>query len=184
MNVQDRVWFIALAGIGLVALGFIFVILQAGKPADEAARAASARTARRLQGRLFAVLLVIFAAGTWLTLRPFPIPPQHVTPAVRQVVKVVGHQWFWQVQPSTIPAGQTVEFQVTSADVNHGFAIYGPDGRIVAQTQSMPGYTNTLRHTFDQPGTYTLQCLEFCGLGHAPMTAEFKVTAADAQPIQ
>ena len=56
MNLQDVIWGIALAGMGLVALGFLYVIIQAGKPADDAARAKSARTARQLQGWLFGAL--------------------------------------------------------------------------------------------------------------------------------
>jgi heme/copper-type cytochrome/quinol oxidase subunit 2 len=41
-----------------------------------------------------------------------------------------------------------VEFQVTSADVNHGFGIYDRSGRLLAQTQAMPGITNRLVYTF------------------------------------
>lgn len=175
MNLQDTVWAIALTGMGLVALAFIYVIIQAGKPADDEARARSARTARRLQGGLFGALLVIFAAGSWATLRRFPIPPQRGVLDVQQVVNVVSGQWYWKIAPDTVPTGRPVEFQVTSADVNHGFAIYAPDGRIVAQTQSMPGYTNKLVYTFADPGSYTVQCLEYCGLGHAPMKAAFQV---------
>ena len=76
-------------------------------------------------------------------------------------------------------AGTPVEFRVTSSDVNHGFAIYAPDGRIATQTQAMPGYTNKLVHTFTEPGTYTVMCLEYCGIGHAPMTATLTVAPAN-----
>ncbi|MBS0570042.1 MAG: cytochrome oxidase, partial [Proteobacteria bacterium] len=79
---------------------------------------------------------------------------------------------------TTLTAGSPVEFRVTSADVNHGFAIYAPDGRIAIQTQAMPGFTNKILYTFTQPGTYKVMCLEYCGLGHAPMTAQFEVVAA------
>lgn len=178
MILQNVVWTLALVGMGLVALGFIHVIIQAGKPADDAASRKSAHTAHALQAWLFAVLFVGFVAGSWATLRHFPIPRQQGTLAAQQVVDVVGRQWSWQVTPATVKAGSVVEFRVTSDDVNHGFAIYAPDGLIVAQTQAMPGYTNKLLHTFTRPGTYTLQCLEYCGLGHAPMTATLEVVAA------
>jgi cytochrome c oxidase subunit 2 len=178
MALQDVIWVIALTGMGLVAVGFIFVIAQARKPADDAASARSARTARRLQAILFWVLLIGFVAGSWATLHRFPIPPQHGALDAAQVVDVVGRTWSWQITPATVKAGSAVEFRVTSADVNHGFAIYAPDGRIVTQTQAMPGFTNKLLYTFDQPGTYTVQCLEYCGLGHAPMTATLEVVAA------
>lgn len=181
MNVQDAIWVTALAGMGLVALGFIHVIIQAGKPADAQARAKSARTARRLQAWLFGALLVIFVVGSWATLRHFPIPPQHSALLPRQVVDVTGRQWSWQIEPATVSTGSSVEFRVTSADVNHGFAIYAPDGHIVFQTQAMPGYTNKLLYTFPAPGTYTVQCLEYCGIGHAPMTAAIQVIAAERE---
>jgi len=178
MTQQDVVWTIALVGMALVALGFIHVILQAGKPADEAATRKSLHTAHVLQGWLFAVLLVGFVVGSWATLHRFPIPPQHGALAAKQVVDVTGHQWFWQVKPDTVQAGSTVEFRVTSADVNHGLAIYAPDGHIVTQTQAMPGFTNKLLYTFEEPGTYTLQCLEYCGVGHAPMKTTLQVVAS------
>ena len=181
MNLQDVIWAVALGGMGLVALGFIHVIIQAGKPADDDARARSEGTARRLQAWLFGALLVTFGVGSWATLRRFPIPPQHRPLDVQQVVAVVGRMWSWQIEPATVRTGSTVEFRVTSADVNHGFAIYAPDGHIVAQTQAMPGYTNTLLYAFGEPGTYTVHCLEYCGLGHAPMTAAIQVVAAKGE---
>jgi cytochrome c oxidase subunit 2 len=177
MILQNVIWTIALAGIGLIALGFVLVIIQAGKPADEASASKSARAARRLQAWLFAILLVGFVAGTWATLHRFPIPRQHSALDANQVVDAVGRMWAWQLTPATVQAGRPVEFRVTSADVNHGFAIYAPDGRIVTQAQAMPGYTNKLLHTFDQPGTYTVQCLEYCGIGHVPMKTTFQVVA-------
>lgn len=177
MTLQDSIWAIALAGMGLVALGFILVILNAGKPSDDAARARAAQTARRWQGRLFAALVVVFIVGSWATLHRFPIPPQHDPAGNDQVVNVTGFQWAWKLDPATVRTGTPVEFRVTSADVNHGFAVYAPDGHIVAQTQAMPGYTNTLIHTFTEPGTYTVQCLEYCGLGHAPMMTVFQAVA-------
>ncbi len=181
MALQDVVWTIALVGIGLVALGFIHVIIQAGKPADPDATRKSARTARTLQAWLFAVLFVGFVAGSWATLHRFPIPPQHGALDAKQVVNVVGRQWSWQITPATVQTGSTVEFRVSSDDVNHGFALYAPDGHIVTQTQAMPGYTNKLLYTFTQSGTYTVQCLEYCGLGHAPMKTTLEVVAAKGE---
>lgn len=179
MTRQDTVWAIALAGMGLVALGFVHVIIQAGKPADEAATRKSTHTAHVLRTWLFAILVVIFFVGSWATLHRFPIPPQHTPLDATQVVDAVGGQWFWTLSESRLRAGTLVEFRVTSRDVNHGFAIYGPDGRIVTQTQAMPGYTNTMLYTFTQPGTYTVQCLEYCGLGHVPMRTTFQVLAPE-----
>ncbi|MGH8337220.1 MAG: cytochrome oxidase, partial [Gammaproteobacteria bacterium] len=77
-----------------------------------------------------------------------------------------------------VQADSPVEFRVTSSDVNHGFAIYAPDGRIVTQVQAMPGFTNKLVYTFTQPGTYRVMCLEYCGVAHAVMTSEITVVEA------
>ena len=85
----------------------------------------------------------------------------------------------WEISPNQAKAGTPVEFNVTSEDVNHGFALYAPDDRIVTQTQAMPGFTNRLRHTFTKPGTYRILCLEYCGLAHHNMVSEFEVVAAD-----
>lgn len=181
MILQDVIWAIALAGIGLVALGFVYVIIQAGKPADDAATRKAAHTSNILRRWLFGALLITFVGVTYGTLRHFPIAPQHSSLDVQQVVDVVGQQWSWSITPATVEAGSPVEFRVTSKDVNHGFALYAPNGRIETQTQAMPGFTNKIVHTFSQPGTYRVMCLEYCGLGHAPMTAEFKVVAAGGE---
>jgi cytochrome c oxidase subunit 2 len=178
MILQNVIWTIALVGMGLVALGFIHVIHQAGKPADDAATRKAAHTSNVLQRWLFGAMLVAFVGVTYATLHRFPIAPQHSPLDVQQVVDVVGQQWSWQIAPKTVRAGSPVEFRVSSKDVNHGMAIYAPDGRIAAQTQAMPWFTNKHVHTFTQAGTYKVMCLEYCGIGHVPMTSEFTVVAA------
>ena len=47
---QDIIGTLSLIGIALVTLVFVYVLLQAGKPADETALRKSARTARVIQG--------------------------------------------------------------------------------------------------------------------------------------
>ncbi|CAM5540952.1 cytochrome oxidase [Rhodanobacter lindaniclasticus] len=182
MVLQNVIWVITLTGMGLVALGFVYAIAQAGRPAeaDEAARAHRSSTA--LRRGLFLALLLLGIGIAWASLRPFPIPLQHGPLQAAQVVDVVGHQWTWDVSPTQLTAGQPVEFRVTASDVNHGFAIYAPDGRIVTQTQAMPGFTNKLLYTFHTPGTYRIMCLEYCGVAHNGMTAELQVAAAGDQP--
>lgn len=178
MILQDVVWAIALVGMGLIALGFIHVIRQASKPADDETTRKAAHTSNVLRRWLFGALLIVFVGVTYATLRNFPVPPQQVPLGISQVVDVSGQQWSWEVKPDTVRVGSPVEFRVTSKDVNHGFAIYAPSGRIATQTQAMPGFTNKLVHTFTEPGTYTVMCLEYCGIGHAPMTTELTVVAA------
>ena len=90
-------------------------------------------------------------------------------------VDVEGRQWLWQVGDAELTAGDTVVFNVTSGDVNHGLGLYNPDMRMVAQVQAMPGYVNVLAVTLDQPGTYKMLCMEYCGLVHHAMVSELTV---------
>lgn len=175
MTVQNEVWWATLAGIGFVALVFIYVIANSGRPGDSAQVQKTAYAIRRWW---FLALVLLGIGVTWASLRQFPIPDQHAQSQAAQTVDAVGRQWSWQLSQNRFVAGVPVEFRVTSADVNHGFAIYGPDDRIVTQTQAMPGFTNRLVHTFVRPGKYRVLCLEYCGLAHHGMTTEFEVTAA------
>lgn len=172
MTLQDEVWWITLAGIGGVVLVFLYVIGQAARQAETIQVQARAYAIWRWY---FLALIVLGVGVTAATLVPFPIPNQHAPPQARQVVKVVGNQWAWRLSPGPIKAGEPVEFQVSSADVNHGFGIYDASGRLLAQTQAMPGITNRLVYTFPQPGKYRVLCLEYCGLAHHGMSVEFDV---------
>lgn len=92
-------------------------------------------------------------------------------------VKVIGGQFYWSMTPETVPAGSEISFEVTSADVNHGFGLYDPHGKLLGSVQAMPGYTNEMVLELDEPGSYLVSCLEFCGVKHHEMMREFEVTA-------
>lgn len=87
---------------------------------------------------------------------------------------VVAMQYGFQLAP-VIPARTPVVFDVTSRDVNHGFGIYDPSDRLVAQVQAMPQYVNHLPVRFTARGHYTIRCLEYCGIAHAAMQGAFEV---------
>ncbi|HEV2302871.1 MAG TPA: hypothetical protein VGR91_14995 [Stellaceae bacterium] len=91
-------------------------------------------------------------------------------------VRAVAEQWAWTFSRNRIPAGVPVEFLVSSKDVNHSFALFNPQGALVAQVQAMPGYVNHLIHVFNKPGVYTVRCLELCGVAHAFMSNRLTVT--------
>ncbi|MGD8572906.1 MAG: cytochrome c oxidase subunit II [Gammaproteobacteria bacterium] len=162
------------ATIGL-ALAYLFVVANAS--ASEDFGAVKTR-AYRLRTPLFWVLVGVIAPVTLYTLvdLPYTEAARHEGNAVN--VNVTGHQWYWEMSQDTAKAGQPVVFHVSSADVNHGFAVYDENMKVVAQTQAMPGYVNKLAYTFKQPGTYQILCLEYCGMSHTRMSAEFHVTAA------
>jgi cytochrome c oxidase subunit 2 len=90
-------------------------------------------------------------------------------------VRVVGGQFYWSLSQETFERGETVRFDVTSADVNHGFGLYDPDGRLIGSVQAMPGYHNKLTVTLEKAGPYTIACFEYCGLAHHGMIRRFEV---------
>jgi cytochrome c oxidase subunit 2 len=135
------------------------------------------RRAARLR-RLLAVLIIpILAVALLISMTRYPYPgfaSRRLGPPAL-TVQVVARQWEWELSTRTLPRGQVVEFAVTAADVNHGFGIYGPSGGLLAQVQAMPRYVNRLITTFSQPGTYTVRCLEYCGIPHHGMATTFEV---------
>jgi cytochrome c oxidase subunit 2 len=104
-------------------------------------------------------------------------------PPGSMVVKVTGHQWWWEIEypglgvvtanEAHIPTGEQVIFELTSDDVIHSWWV----PRLAGKMDLVPGRTNTMNLAADQPGTYRGQCAEFCGLSHANM--RFRVVAQE-----
>lgn len=115
------------------------------------------------------LLVALLAATIWFT------PYGKSTPADAQVVEVNAQQFFWTIRPSSVQVDRPVAFVTRSKDVNHGFGIF-KGHRFVAQIQVVPNAASTLIETFHETGTYTVLCLEFCGLAHDGMVASFRVT--------
>lgn len=96
-------------------------------------------------------------------------------------VNVTGFQWQWrfdypaeeltftglgaQGPEMVIPVNEIVRISLESQDVNHAF--YVP--QFLYKKDVIPGRVNQFDLVVDQPGTYTGQCAEFCGLSHAEM---------------
>lgn len=116
-----------------------------------------------------AILVALLATTIWFT------PYGKSTPADAQVVHVSARQFFWQLTPSRVRADRPVAFVTRSTDVNHGFGIF-KGHRFIAQIQVLPNRGSTLVHTFHETGTYTILCLEFCGINHHGMVSSFQVT--------
>ena len=151
-------------------LVFIAVARSAGSAGNPDDIATSAARWRRLT---FWGLVLLFVPTLALSLTRLPYPASGTAPDA--IVEAKGTQWAWQLTPPAVTSGQLVEIRVSAADVNHGFAVYDANDRLVIQTQAMPGYTNVLRHRFTEPGTYRILCLEYCGLGHHTMTGQLVV---------
>jgi cytochrome c oxidase subunit 2 len=119
-------------------------------------------------------------------------------------VTVQGYQWWWGFQytdpgmtvnfgdkgPITvadvlvIPAGRTVYLSLESAGGGARSSAGVPDFQVIhsfwtpqlfGKQDVVPGRLNHITFSADEPGTYTGQCAEFCGLMHGRM--KFRVQA-------
>ena len=106
----------------------------------------------------------------------FSVPYGKTDAKGAQVVRVTAQQFGWAVAPSTIKAGKTVDFRLISKDVQHGFGVY-KGHELVFQVQVPAKDQPEQRYvtTFDKPGTYEINCLEFCGFQHHAMRGTLKV---------
>jgi cytochrome c oxidase subunit 2 len=97
-------------------------------------------------------------------------------------ITVTGRQFYWQYEyPNGViaidtmraPAGVPVRLEVTAPDddVIHSWWIPALGGKIDA----IPGTLNETWFEAENPGTYTGQCAELCGLEHANMLASVEV---------
>jgi cytochrome c oxidase subunit II len=183
--VQMHAFYVFLLVGGLLVLVFIYVAAS-----TRHAREIDYHSAYGVRKRLFFLLLAVLAVSLGMTVGKMPYPTADQIPD--KAVFVVGKQFSFgisetpittdaQYQAATYAApvqvqnGSLVEFRVTSFDVNDGFSVYAPNGHLIGQTQAMPGYVNRLRIRFDQPGEYTVLCLELCGMGHHRMRGVFEV---------
>lgn len=156
--------------VATVIGGAVFLVLWRSTVAPE--EVDQARLAHRERGWLLALLagLLALLLGTI-----FFTPYGESTPPGAQVVNVEARQFAFSIQPGTIKAGEPVEFRLVATDVNHGFGVYTEDDEFVLQAQVVPDHVTNVVHTFDEPGTYKVLCLEFCGLDHHRMVAQFEV---------
>jgi cytochrome c oxidase subunit 2 len=97
-------------------------------------------------------------------------------------VRVTGRQFYWQFEyPNGViaidtmraPAGVPVRLEVVSPDddVIHSWWIPALGGKIDA----IPGTVNETWFQVEEPGVYTGQCAELCGIEHASMRASVEV---------
>jgi cytochrome c oxidase subunit 2 len=108
-------------------------------------------------------------------------------------VTAVGHQWWFEfVYPGIgqaeaslvtagdmyIPVGRPVRITLQSVDVIHNFWV----PRLAGKTYMIPGKTNYLAFTANEPGIYRAVCAEFCGEAHALM--RFRVIAVPEAEFQ
>ncbi len=171
---HETAWYLTL--ILIIVLSVIFLVFIFSTRSNEAYEEV-ARRDYAWRGKLFWLTIIAGVIITAVTLVPWPHAATAGNANVK-VVQAVASQWQWQLSEQQLHAGEAVKFEVTSKDVNHGFAIYDADMTTLAQVQAMPGYTNSLHYTFAKPGEYKILCLEYCGVAHHNMIATLTVLPA------
>lgn len=168
---QAAILAVFVAIVLILALVFALIARRAGRAVlFERVKAVGYRLRPYWLASLVALLCGVVGASLLL------LPYRGAAREVDETVRVVGGQFYWALSQQRVPAGSTVRFEVTSADVNHGFGLYHPDGYLLGNVQAMPGYVNELELTLAEPGTYLVSCLEFCGREHHVMARELEVT--------
>src|SRR4029077_9214553 len=123
---------------------------------------------------LIVFVLILTTARTIYTIQAAPRPPNAIN------VRVIGHQWWWEVRYPDLSIVTANEIHVPvsdrknptptfldleSADVAHSFWV----PRLAGKTDLIPNRKNTMWVAPHEPGTYLGQCAEFCGTEHALM---------------
>ena len=114
-------------------------------------------------------------------------------------VKVVGQKWQWTFNypdsvdtpdgtnvyvsgtgaaedtPLYLPVDSTIEFQLYSPDVIHGFGIPS----FAMRMDVVPGRENAFQVTTTETGTFTGKCFELCGSYHSRMLFEVHIVEQD-----
>lgn len=168
---------IAVIVFGLVALVFLFSIVRSftrrGRTASQKSSYKKTEAAYVSVVAALAVFLVVFSLQQ--NTSPHPRPDL--------AVKVTGFQWCWRfayegtpvsvtancvdghVPTLVVPTGETLRFDVTSADVVHSMWIPFLRFKLFAY----PGFTHSFETSFTKPGVWAGECAEFCGLYHYAM---------------
>ncbi|MEX1031945.1 MAG: cytochrome c oxidase subunit II [Cellvibrionaceae bacterium] len=171
-------WWGMFAAFGLVFVGVVALWLYAlarktGGMGDKRARQISQRWiigGGIILPSVSIVVLLLFGIPAGRSM--LPLSTENGSPLT---IRVIGHQWWWEIHypdagvvtanELVMPAGEAVDFHLSSLDVIHSFWI----PRLGGKLDVLPGRTNVLRLEASQPGSFRGQCAEFCGWGHAHM---------------
>jgi len=151
-------------------------------PAEERRRHPSEADARQQPARdpwtiIPAITVTALFIGAFITLNEEEA--QAANPTL--TVDVTGFQWQWTFEYQDqgikltgsgkegpvmgLPINETVHIRLHAADVIHSF--YVP--QFLYKKDVVPGRTNEFDVVVEQAGTFSGQCAEFCGIGHADM---------------
>ncbi len=171
---SDMMFYAVLALSAFFFFGITFAVIYfcwkyRHRPGHKAQPSASHNDALEITWTVIPTIIVVFLF--WYGWKSYI---RVVTPPAKAVeVQVLAWRWNWQFTHANgvtdsdlhIPANTPVRLVMTSKDVLHSF--YAPAMR-VKQDLVPRRYTHAWLHA-TKPGTYRLNCAEYCGTSHAEM---------------
>ncbi len=168
------IWSLIISGIifAIVAGLVLYIIVRfRGRPAAAVPQQVAGHTRLEVAWTVAPALILVVMFGYTVHTMRVADPPVDRAPDI----VITGRQWWWDVRyPSAgvvtaneihIPTGRRILLQLDSADVIHSFWL--PD--LGPKRDTIPGQTNFLWISADQPGVYGGACAEYCGTQHAWM---------------
>lgn len=179
---------VAVPAVTLVEGAIVYVVVRSADGDD----AASVGASRRLElAWTVAIGLVCLWVGV-LSLQTMAHPAvaggarDPDTAAGGTSVTVTARQYGWTFEYEetgvrtserlVLPATRPVTLRLTSRDVIHSLSVPG----LGLKRDALPGQVTTVRTTPTETGTFRLYCAEFCGPGHAEMTATVVVVSPES----
>ena len=168
MNSTAVIIAVSYATVTVIGVGIFLLLWRSTATSKEVDVERLAHREKTWLGIVAGLLVALLFATIFVT------PYGESAPPGSQVIEVTARQFAFSPIPD-IRAGEPVEFRLVAEDVNHGFGVYTEDDEFILQAQVVPDHETTVVHTFDEPGTYKVLCLEFCGLNHHGMVGRFEV---------
>ncbi|MFL6691049.1 MAG: cytochrome c oxidase subunit II [Alphaproteobacteria bacterium] len=182
-SIAGLFWFftVVCAAVWLIVMVLLSIALAHKRAASPDPQIAPEATRERRIGFLIAsgiaatvIVLAAFTGASFLSNKSFAEPRPHGL-----IIKVTGHQWWWQLNYEAhqadqsfesaneihIPVGQPVKLDFESPDVIHSFWV----PNLAGKQDLIPGRFTSLTIKADKPGIYRGQCAEYCGIQHAHM---------------
>jgi cytochrome c oxidase subunit 2 len=174
-------WTMLILGVVVAVLGYILVRFRA-RPGVEPRKIYGNNLAEILWTSGPAIIVVLILVPTVRTI----FFTYRDAPEDALVVEAIGHQWWWEFRypelgittanQMHLPVGRTVDIHLSSADVIHNFWVPRLSGKrynypipALPEGAPEPKNHNRLVFTIEEPGEYSGQCAEFCGISHALM---------------
>lgn len=188
-QIADLFWIVALLGLAIgVFVGVVMLItilkfrIRPGHSKPNANPKTSNHALEAAWTIVPAVILLVLGILAFETLTFTDTVPQ----TADVTVTAIGHQWFWEfwtnytngpsihtVGNLTLRANLTVRLLVVSVDVDHSLFIPA----LGVHIDAIPGHVNEIWFQPTLPGSYVIECTQFCGLNHYEMVATLVVTA-------